>query len=169
MMTRLSGGVLFLPMQFIDRKGKGESSHVPLDDGGRGEPPFCGASSRVPRLLRRIHLEGVSRLFLHSFPCILSTGRGRESHTTLPLVTDIMALNGSRSSDPNGPFFLPSDPEFITEDPSRGVSRLFNTLPRLSRTMLLLMFKIMALGELQTGNPNEAMFPLAGSKRGVCW
>jgi hypothetical protein len=65
-----------------------------------------------------------------------------------PLVVEIMALSGPRSADPNGSFFLQSEPLsplFITWDPFR-VGRsifliLFLHIPfagmgRLTRTML---------------------------------
>jgi hypothetical protein len=48
MMTGSSRGVLFLPMQFVRQKGKGELYHVPFDDGGHGEPPFVGRDSETP-------------------------------------------------------------------------------------------------------------------------
>jgi hypothetical protein len=48
----------------------------------------------------------------------------------LPSVVEIMVLNGLRLADPNGSFFLwsePPSPPFATWDLSRGSLHLFNT------------------------------------------
>jgi hypothetical protein len=49
----------------------------------------------------------------------------------LPLVVEIMGLNGPGTTDPNGPFFLwgePPSPPFVMGDLSRGAP-YFNNLP----------------------------------------
>jgi hypothetical protein len=99
-------------------------------------------------------------------------------HTLLPSVVEIMALSGPQPTDPNGPFFLWSKPPslpFVTKDPS-GTCPVFLILftrilfarrEMLSYTMLPSVVEIIALGELQTDNPSEALVSLAGFRCGV--
>jgi hypothetical protein len=121
MMTGSSRGILFLPMQFIRRKGKGELYHVPFDDGAHGEPPFCGARLRDPHSLRGICLGGTSHLFfIPSHASSLLGGEG-QAIPLLPLVAEIMGPSFGGASPPSSPF--------VTMDLSGGASHLFNTLP----------------------------------------
>jgi hypothetical protein len=69
----------------------------------------------------------------------------------------------------------PPSPPFVIADLSRGTSHLFFYSLRIlfvekrkvSCTILPSMVKFMSLGELQMGDPSEALVPFTGSRHGV--
>jgi hypothetical protein len=97
----------------------------------------------------------------------------------LPLVVEIIALGGLRSANMNGPFFMERTPRvsrllkgILLGRPS--FKYFFPCIPfagrvRVSSTMHPSMVEIMALSELQTGDPSEALVPFIGSRREVHW
>jgi hypothetical protein len=91
------------------------------------EPPFLWGEPLGPLIVTEDPSRGRVPSLLCFFPRIPFTWRGRASYTMLPLVVEIMGLNGPGTTDPNGPFFLwgePPSPPFVMGDLSGGRSVL---------------------------------------------